>query len=256
MIKWVFFDLDNVVFNDEPCFALVLQRLHELLKNKGKKVSFEEILSQREALIEEGETGKIHQIVAKKYLKQSEFDVFFKGCLDEMMQNFLQYNPVMPGVDYQIHDLEKRYSLGIAANHVRRSIEALENIGLLNSFKIVAVSEDMRVSKPSARFFALTLSQKNVDPSNAIMIGDRVELDIVPASKIGMKTVWLDLKDDQKYFSPRNEYEEKYLESMKRTPTVKHKIEWEGVQPDITIKSISQIAYAVGKLAQTFAGTK
>jgi FMN phosphatase YigB (HAD superfamily) len=44
--------------------------------------------------------------------------------------------------------------------------------------------------KPDPQLYLIALKETNTDPSQAIMIGDTYEMDIAPAIKLGIKTVW------------------------------------------------------------------
>ena len=47
------------------------------------------------------------------------------------------------------------------------------------------------VAKPDLRIFQIALDRSNCKPEEAVMAGDRIDNDILPANKIGMKTVWI-----------------------------------------------------------------
>ncbi len=40
-------------------------------------------------------------------------------------------------------------------------------------------------------FFEIALERSSCKPENAVMIGDRIDNDIVPAKQLGMKTIWV-----------------------------------------------------------------
>jgi FMN phosphatase YigB (HAD superfamily) len=47
------------------------------------------------------------------------------------------------------------------------------------------------VSKPDSRIFQMALNQAGCLPQTACMIGDRLDNDIFPTKKLGMKTIWV-----------------------------------------------------------------
>ncbi len=47
------------------------------------------------------------------------------------------------------------------------------------------------ISKPDKRIFEIALARSQCEPSHAVMIGDRIDNDIIPAKAMGMKTVWI-----------------------------------------------------------------
>ena len=56
---------------------------------------------------------------------------------------------------------------------------------------IVLAPTEEGISKPNPEMFHRALIAANCWPDNAVMIGDRLDNDIVPAKRIGMKTVWV-----------------------------------------------------------------
>ena len=41
------------------------------------------------------------------------------------------------------------------------------------------------------KLFEIALAKADCAPDNAVMIGDRIDNDIIPAGQLGMKTVWI-----------------------------------------------------------------
>ena len=54
--------------------------------------------------------------------------------------------------------------------------------------------------------FNLALERANCNPQNSIMIGDRLDNDIVPAKSLGMHTIWIK-QGFAKFTELRNELE-------------------------------------------------
>ena len=52
-------------------------------------------------------------------------------------------------------------------------------------------SAEEGVAKPEKEIFLRALSRAECLPENAVMIGDRIDNDIEPANKLGMKTIWV-----------------------------------------------------------------
>ena len=90
-----------------------------------------------------------------------------------------------------IKSLSQKYELGIIANQLDRLKERLESFGLLQYFKYIISSWDIKVMKPDIRIFEYALDKTNCSPQETCMIGDRLDNDILPAKSLGMKTVWI-----------------------------------------------------------------
>ncbi len=56
---------------------------------------------------------------------------------------------------------------------------------------MIVASAEEGVAKPDKRIFEIALDKANCEPQAAVMIGDRVDNDIVPAKALGMKTIWV-----------------------------------------------------------------
>lgn len=61
--------------------------------------------------------------------------------------------------------------------------------GLNNIFPKLFISGELNISKPSKEIFLKALNWAKADPKNTIMIGDSIENDIIPASKLGITTI-------------------------------------------------------------------
>lgn len=87
--------------------------------------------------------------------------------------------------------LSKKYKLGVIANQVAGTKERLDNWGIGKYFDVVVASAEAGCAKPDLMIFNLALEQAGCKPNEAVMIGDRLDNDIVPAKQLGMKTVWV-----------------------------------------------------------------
>ena len=90
-----------------------------------------------------------------------------------------------------IKTLHKEYRLGIIANQSPGTSKRLDNWGIGQYFDVVIASAEASCAKPDPRIFKMALNEAGCRPQEAVMIGDRLDNDIYPAKKLGMKTVWV-----------------------------------------------------------------
>ena len=90
-----------------------------------------------------------------------------------------------------MEQLGQEYKLGIIANQLPGLEERLNALGILDYFSAIFSSADLGLAKPDPAIFRLALQKTNCLPQQAIMIGDRLDNDIAPARRIGMKTIWV-----------------------------------------------------------------
>lgn len=83
------------------------------------------------------------------------------------------------------------YRLGLIANQPSGVREAMRRDGIDRFFEVWGVSGDLGIDKPDPRIFAHALETAGVAPSSAVMVGDRLDYDVRPAKRAGMRTVWV-----------------------------------------------------------------
>jgi HAD superfamily hydrolase (TIGR01662 family) len=83
------------------------------------------------------------------------------------------------------------YRLGVIANQPTAVRAAMERDGLVADFEVWGVSDDLGLQKPDPALFVYAVRTARVDPSRTVMIGDRLDYDILPAQAAGMRTVWV-----------------------------------------------------------------
>lgn len=87
--------------------------------------------------------------------------------------------------------LHGKYKLGIIANQSLGTQERIDNWGIGKYFDVVMASAEAGCAKPDPKIFTTALEKAGCEPSEAVMIGDRLDNDIIPAKRLGMKTVWV-----------------------------------------------------------------
>jgi len=117
-----------------------------------------------------------------------------------------------------VEALAQHYKLGLAGNQPARIKDLLDPSGLLEHFRFQQVSEEMGVTKPNPQFFQMILDSLEVEPREAVMVGDRLDHDIYPPKLMGIKTIRV-------LVGPY---------AMQEPPTPFH-------EPDITISSVAKL---------------
>ena len=86
---------------------------------------------------------------------------------------------------------DKGYRLGIIANQKLGTAERLESWGLRQYFDVIAASAELGYAKPDKKIFEKAFELAGCIAEESVMVGDRLDNDIIPAKAIGMKTVWV-----------------------------------------------------------------
>jgi len=248
MIRWIFFDVGNVLLSDDPLLALRYRMLYTAVCSAGHELSFEQLCREREHLILEERESFYFLRICDKYLTDQQKERLLADYDEQFRENYIKYSPLTPGIGEVVKELSSKYKLAIAANQVRECRGALEELGLLRFFDVVGISEEMQIAKPAPEFFQCLLEEAKCEPAEAIMIGDRVDNDIAPAKSLGMKTICLRMGVWDKGYEPVDDIERRYFESMDRACLSRLRADGDYQQPDVLVNSVAEITGTVYKL--------
>ena len=110
---------------------------------------------------------------------------FFQGC-EQLLRGY-------DGAEEAIRVLQASYSLGVITNGnhdiQRNKLNALA-IGAHFRSNLFLASEAVGHAKPNPRIFEHALGLAGVQPPEALMVGDWLEVDVLGAQAVGMRGVW------------------------------------------------------------------
>ena len=98
------------------------------------------------------------------------------------------FSDALPALDR----LRGRIALALITNgapDIQR--DKLARGGLEPYFPVVAVSGEAGIAKPDPAIFARTLEALEIAPSEAVMVGDSPDADILGANRAGVRAIWL-----------------------------------------------------------------
>ncbi len=171
-IKWLFFDVGSTLIDETECYN---HRIRDAIE--GTNITFEQFNEKRIFFAKQNLKGDIE---ALKF-----FGLTKTPWHREDEKPYEEAEHVLKAL------YEKGYNIGIIANQALGTEKRLEGWGLLKYIKLVVASAEEGVAKPDKEIFLRALSCAECQPENAVMIGDRIDNDIEPANKLGMKTIWV-----------------------------------------------------------------
>jgi FMN phosphatase YigB (HAD superfamily) len=95
----------------------------------------------------------------------------------------------MDGIKDFLINYSKDYAIGILGQYGNDFKKYLEEENILKYFTFREIQDDYKITKPDTRYFEAILKRCNCKAEESIMVGDRIDKDIIPAKLIGMKTV-------------------------------------------------------------------
>ena len=170
-IKWIFFDIGSTLVDESVAYRNRIERTIA-----GTNVTYDDFYNKMV------EISKYNQSGYNKALEAYGLKTVPWNSDDEF---------VYPETENCLSELSKHYKIGIIANQNLGSEERLEKLGLLKHIDLVIASAEEGVAKPDLRIFQIALARAECKPEEAVMVGDRIDNDIIPANKIGMTTVWI-----------------------------------------------------------------
>ncbi len=215
MLRWIFLDVGNVVINDDPAMALLYRELYRTICAAGYRLSFRELLAEREELIRA--RGPEHWgVLARKYLGEVGQRKLMDACSEKIRADYMACHSVIPGMVDAVRILAARYRIGVIANQLRECSSALDSIGLGDLISIRAISEIIGIRKPDPEIFLWACGEAGCAPAEAVMVGDRIDNDIAPARAIGLWTILFRMPHEAKGYVPTDEIEGLYFASQLR----------------------------------------
>ncbi len=231
--EFIFFDVGNVFVSDDPAAAFLYRKLYEYTGG-AKRWTPDEFFAERLKHVTQG--GHLWSFV-RSLVAEHEFEEWRKRTRAELFSQWKRYSPPIPGMAEVVKKLVRSYRLGLIANQPKQIREVLTERELWELFEVHAISEELGLEKPDPRIFSWALEKANVEPSEALMVGDRVDNDIAPARRLGMKGLWLSLDFDQRGWRPSDDFERAYAESVKRHCVTTKVPSTPDEQPDLVANS-------------------
>lgn len=170
-VEWIFFDVGSTLINERKVYE---HRMRDMAEATNR--AFEQIYDMAISFYKENKKGDLEVAKLLGLPKQ-------KWYFDEEVL----YEDAIPCLE----QLSKRYKIGIIANQALGTVERLQQHGILQFIDLVIASAEEGVAKPDPRIFQIALERSGCKPENAVMIGDRIDNDIEPAKRMGMKTIWI-----------------------------------------------------------------
>ncbi|HXY35957.1 MAG TPA: HAD family hydrolase [Planctomycetaceae bacterium] len=248
MIDWVFLDVGNVLFNDDPQNFEGYRLLFDTVRIRHPSYSFDAMMAEREERARAGENF-ILSTIARRMLPEEDAKFSLRNIRELLIGSYDRHNLWNERHRAVLDQLRRHWRLGIIANQPPECRNSLARRGLLDYFDVVAISDERHLHKPDLGLFEWALGQAGCDPARTVMIGDRRDNDIDPANRSSMRTIlyrWPDCRS--KGWNPDNPLAQAFLDSCDRVALFSAVPV--GAEPDLTIASLEEAPAAVAELTR------
>lgn len=192
------FDLDDTLLDfqasEKLCFkeTFIHFGIKDLIDEIHKTYKVENSLLWKQ--IERGEIDKDFLKVErfKKTLNQHKIDIPPHEMADYYLEQLPKHVVLIDGAVEICSYLKKYGEIGIITNGIELvQRERIKNSELKDFISFIAVSEECGFAKPDIRFFEFACQKaKAFSKDSTIIIGDRIEADILGAKHFGIDSCW------------------------------------------------------------------
>ncbi len=193
MIKAIVFDLDNTLVDFMAMKQQAINAAIRAMIDAGLPLTFDQAQKKIDHIYQERgiEFQKVFDTLLYDETSQLDYKVLAAGIIAYRRAREAALVPY-PHVFITLVQLIKR-GIKLAVVSDAPSREAwlrLTYLNLHHLFDVVLTHEDTGEYKPSPVPFKTALERLGTDASEALMVGDWAERDVVGAAKVGMKTVF------------------------------------------------------------------
>lgn len=205
MIKALIFDFDNTLedflkakHEAEKKIGYHLHKKHKILPlffvdkfdDIDLLISHIGAKSKRPKLYDRRYWFKMFFCLAGMEVSKKEIDKLVKMYWDIINEKA----KLLPHVKSTLNYLKKKYKIVIMSDSDgsrRIKVDRIKNVGLYNKTDLIVLGDDVKVNKPDKKYYSYILKRLNVKPSECVMVGDKPEVDLKLAKKLGLITVWM-----------------------------------------------------------------
>lgn len=249
VVDWIFFDIGDTLVNEDKLRFNLYRILEKNLHDNKIDLTFQDILSAREDLILGHADESPHYTIAKMYLPEGMYHQWHHDIKNYIHRHLRRDLILIPGIDRVLKKLSKSYSLGLIADQPHEILDFLKKHNVLDYFKVHAISGLLGLNKPRKTIYEWAINHAGCSFESALMIGDRIDRDIVPAKEFDMFTIQVRWQTYRKGFEPVNKKQELYLDSLHRLKNWQIEPTTKKETPDAVVERLSRLPEAIESLS-------
>jgi putative hydrolase of the HAD superfamily len=194
MIKAIFFDIDDTLYDSTKLTTMARQNSIRAMIDSGLPEKDEKKIYNllNEIIKKHGSNyGKHYDRLLEELGLAPDPKIIAAGVVayEHTKDGYLR---PYPGVIPTLLKLKEKYMLGIISNGLAiKQWEKLIGLGIHHLFDVVATSEEQGVEKPQKEIFLFAVEKLGISPVDCMIVGDRLDTDILGGNIAGMKTVHL-----------------------------------------------------------------
>jgi putative hydrolase of the HAD superfamily len=204
-IRHIIFDLGGTLMHERGDLAAVYRRadkaLAETLRAYGIELDTQVFRARLHQYYKERDKN-FEETTYHFVLRELLHDLGYEEIAESILRSALDALYAVTQTNWQLEDdalpmiLKLKslgYGLGILSNagDDKDVQELVAGFGVRPYFDFVLTSAACYYRKPHPRAFEIALAQWNIQPEEAVMIGDNIQADIEGAKKLGLQAIWI-----------------------------------------------------------------
>jgi HAD superfamily hydrolase (TIGR01549 family) len=193
---FIFFDLGQTLVDEWRFIEYIENKLLEVLNGFGARIDLRNYKAVRDNVIRNrmignGSTRELIIEICRLITQRG-----YERIIADRLEYDIQYGRkklfrFYYDAEETLSLLSQKYKLGIIANQSNDVLQLLDKFNFRDFFNVVIISSEVNINKPDPRIFQLAMNRaaNNLNLKCYVMIGDRLDTDIGPANKLGMKTI-------------------------------------------------------------------
>ena len=209
-IRVIFFDIDDTLYDSTIQANLARQNTIKAMIEAGFQIDEEEGLRRLNKIVEKFGSNYGYHLdeLLRKFNYERNPRIIAAGVVAYHSTKIAYLVPFPDTVPTLLKLRDFGYKLGVITDGIAvKQWEKLIRLGLQHFFDVVVISEEINKKKPNSQVFKIATKKIGCKPEEAIMVGDRIDKDILGANRVGMTTIQI-RKGKYRGQIPRNPDEE------------------------------------------------
>jgi HAD superfamily hydrolase (TIGR01549 family) len=187
MIKNIFLDAGGVILNEEAFENASANIITDIIKCFNKNYSMADYWNDAQEAVYRYVPRVYDYILYKNIVNKDDFKELKKKYKEELAKQNRFY--LADGIEDFLRKYSQDYSIGVLGQYGSDFKKYLGEENILKYFAFSEIQDDYKITKPDTRYFEAILKRCNCKAEDSIMVGDRIDKDIIPAKAIGLKTI-------------------------------------------------------------------
>jgi FMN phosphatase YigB (HAD superfamily) len=191
-LEWLFLDIGGPIIDDEVWKMYLDRLLVEAMGEAGIEVAEAEFASARERTKRNKAIRPTVAAISDFTGSEDEAVQIFGDAYERLRANYRRGGDIpdflSPGARDGLERLKMNYRLATLSNNISKARYLLDIAGVAGFFEKYFISEEVGTAKPDEAIFKAALLDTGIAPHQGMMVGDRLDNDIVPARRLGLKT--------------------------------------------------------------------